>query len=282
MFAEEFIPFVRYAEKSRVFIDRPVYAYDCRILYILEGSGLFTYGDQTVALAADTLLYYPAGSCYHIQGDPHNPLLFYTLNFDFDLKNKAVKRAISPVEPSLFDAKKVMASHRGVPEPLFQSLLAVKNASTVKNEIECIYRETESNLLHKDSVCSAYLRIVLCRLLRLQSGACSDETAFQKTLDYIRTHYRQPLDNQTVAAALNYHPNYLNAAVKSKTGLSLHRYIMDYRIAKAIHLLCSTKLSVAEIAELCGFVNANHFSACFRKKTGVSPLRYRKSSIELL
>ncbi|MBQ7039958.1 MAG: helix-turn-helix transcriptional regulator, partial [Clostridia bacterium] len=58
--------------------------------------------------------------------------------------------------------------------------------------------------------------------------------------------------------------------------LSLHKYITAFRIGKATDLLCGSVLSIQEIAGLCGFVNANHFSVCFKKMTGTSPLALRK------
>lgn len=271
-------PFVRYAEKSRIFINAPVSAYDCRMLYILEGRGTFSCGDFKADLKPDMLVYYPAGSCYQIEGDEKNTLLFYTLNFDFDAENADIKNAILPVGARDFRKERLISSHLHGEDDLFSAPFFVENASALKEEIENIYREQESNLLQKDECCGAYLKLVLNGLIRMKSCAHADDTAFRKTLDYIRQNYKEKLDNKKIAAALNYHPNYLNAVVRGKTGLSLHRYITDYRIQKATHLLCSTTLSVAETAELCGFVNANHFSACFKKKTGISPLRYRNAN----
>ena len=46
---------------------------------------------------------------------------------------------------------------------------------------------------------------------------------------------------------------------------------------KAAELLTSTRLSVAEIAELVGYMNQSKFASVFKKQFGLSPLEYRRS-----
>jgi two-component system response regulator YesN len=55
---------------------------------------------------------------------------------------------------------------------------------------------------------------------------------------------------------------------------------MDYcthaRLNEAKHLLLTTRKSLDEIAERCGYASANYFSLIFKRKIGLSPLNYRK------
>jgi AraC-like DNA-binding protein len=62
-----------------------------------------------------------------------------------------------------------------------------------------------------------------------------------------------------------------------KTGLSLHRYVLEWRITKACRLVGSTDLPFKEIAERLGYDNVFYFSRQFREFQGVPPLVYRRS-----
>lgn len=99
---------------------------------------------------------------------------------------------------------------------------------------------------------------------------------YRRTLDYLEAHYAEPLDNRAIARALNYHPNYLNAAFKRESGATLHRFLRNLRLQKAARLLRESDMTVAEIARAVGFENADHFSAAFSRQYGLSPTQCRR------
>ena len=51
----------------------------------------------------------------------------------------------------------------------------------------------------------------------------------------------------------------------------------EYRIRQSMQLLKETDLSVMEICMDCGFNNLGNFLRQFRKYTGTTPLKYKKS-----
>ncbi len=53
-------------------------------------------------------------------------------------------------------------------------------------------------------------------------------------------------------------------------------YLINIRIQHAKAALTETKSNLSEIAESCGFSNANYFSLMFKRKVGMSPANYRK------
>ena len=64
---------------------------------------------------------------------------------------------------------------------------------------------------------------------------------------------------------------------KKKYGATPYVYLMDQRIELAKQMLLGTALSVRQIAlELC-FTDEYYFSNFFKKKTGLSPAKYRTS-----
>ncbi|MEM6830974.1 MAG: AraC family transcriptional regulator [Bacteroidota bacterium] len=70
---------------------------------------------------------------------------------------------------------------------------------------------------------------------------------------------------------------YIKNEFKKVFGESLSRYVMRIRMEKARKLLSSTEQSIYLIAEQVGYKNATHFSAAFKRMTGITPLSYRKN-----
>jgi transcriptional regulator GlxA family with amidase domain len=64
---------------------------------------------------------------------------------------------------------------------------------------------------------------------------------------------------------------------KKLTGDSPANYIKRIQLESARRLLSTTPLDITRITELAGFSSSNAFARIFRKKTGMSPLQYRKS-----
>ena len=63
--------------------------------------------------------------------------------------------------------------------------------------------------------------------------------------------------------------------LKAITGIGLNDYINKIRIEKAILLIQSGGLSVAEIAEQVGFTTSRYFSTVFKQHTGQTPTQYK-------
>lgn len=59
-------------------------------------------------------------------------------------------------------------------------------------------------------------------------------------------------------------------------GMSPHDYVQSFRMRLAMHLLASTDMPVASIADRLGFASAEHFSRLFSRTYGSPPNRSRK------
>lgn len=57
------------------------------------------------------------------------------------------------------------------------------------------------------------------------------------------------------------------------------QYLNKVRIDKAKHLLRTTDDKIVEISQTVGIENTNHFIRLFKEKTGTTPLKYRKGSL---
>jgi AraC-like DNA-binding protein len=80
-----------------------------------------------------------------------------------------------------------------------------------------------------------------------------------------------------LALALNLSESRLRTVFKDAAGISLGSYVQNYRINRAMALLRTTTLSIADIAEEAGFGSPQAFSRCFKKEMGDTPRSYRQN-----
>ncbi len=67
---------------------------------------------------------------------------------------------------------------------------------------------------------------------------------------------------------------------KKTIGKNFKDYLLDLKIRQAEKLLLSTEKSVTEIAQDMNFSTASHFITQFKKKTGITPQKFRKTLYE--
>jgi YesN/AraC family two-component response regulator len=77
---------------------------------------------------------------------------------------------------------------------------------------------------------------------------------------------------------LHLSPNYLGDLLKQDTGKSAIMHIHNQLIDKAKNLLLNSEKSISEIAYDLGFERPQSFSKLFKKKIGVSPRDYIKTT----
>jgi AraC family transcriptional regulator len=99
----------------------------------------------------------------------------------------------------------------------------------------------------------------------------------RRVLEYIEAHLTDELGLVELAAIVELSPHYFGEAFRISTGRSPHRYVMERRIEWARALLRDEDRPIRDIAYAAGFSSQSHFTANFRRVTGVTPGRYRQS-----
>jgi len=108
----------------------------------------------------------------------------------------------------------------------------------------------------------------------LQNDAINDFKLAQ-VKDFIEAHLAEDLTISQMATVAHLSQFHFARAFKAATSQSPHRYVTQRRIERAKILLSVTRLSVFEVAHRVGFSNQSHFTAQFRKATGMTPKAYR-------
>lgn len=266
-------PFIRYASELNFHGHSGfVGVHDCRIIYVKEGNGFFETKDNSFDLKAGYLLYCPAESIYKLAALSNLTLLI--LNFDLTWQSSHIKYAIAPVPIDTFHEKKNLTGNFVDDACFLNELFIIKHASEFFGSIrEIVYEFSEHKIYYREKVGSQLkeLLIRLCR--RKESGS---DNSLDKVIDYIRVHYKEEISNRQLGELAGFHEYYLNRLFLKHTGLSLHKYLVKFRLKEARRLLLNTELSISEIGEQIGIYNCAYFSDCFSREYGMSPSKYRK------
>lgn len=98
----------------------------------------------------------------------------------------------------------------------------------------------------------------------------------KKMLDFIRTHYAEKLSVDAIAASGGVCRTKCWQIFRKYLGQTPNDYLNSFRLEKGMQLLKSTRMSVTEIAEACGFNSASYFTELFTRQKGCSPTQYRR------
>ncbi|MBQ1182899.1 MAG: helix-turn-helix transcriptional regulator, partial [Clostridia bacterium] len=183
----------------------------------------------------------------------------------------------APATPTLFDSNNLISHIKFDDIQEFNRVVYLKGMSHLEQKCIIAEREYSRRLIFSDGVVSGLLSEILFECARLvKSPEIESNDKVEQVLDYIHANFDKPITNKDISNAFSFHPNYINELVRKNTGVSLHKYLLQVRIARAIDLIEKSDNSISEIAETCGFQNLYYFSRYFKKAIGMSPTDFRK------
>ncbi len=98
-----------------------------------------------------------------------------------------------------------------------------------------------------------------------------------KVLRLIRDNALTGISVDRIAKETNLSRSTLQRHFRNLVGRTIENEIMRHRIDRAKRLLRETTLSLSKIAQKTGFSNTDYFIQAFRRETGTTPNRLRKS-----
>ncbi len=100
-------------------------------------------------------------------------------------------------------------------------------------------------------------------------------------LDYLENNYADSINMKQAAEMCFMSYNYFSKLFKKFIGKSFNEYLIDIRLRHAKKLLVSSNVSITEIALNTGFGTTSYFIEAFKKRTGSTPMNFRKKSKEV-
>lgn len=95
-------------------------------------------------------------------------------------------------------------------------------------------------------------------------------------IELLVANYRTEHKVDFYASRLNITSHYLTLIVKRLTGQTVNEFIFEMLYSESRNLLTHSRLSIQEIAALLNFSDQASFGKFFKRKSGVSPIEFRK------
>lgn len=170
-------------------------------------------------------------------------------------------------------------SIRSFSKAVIQDLLVVKKDS--RERMVCMLQgiAPEDYIDDSESLQDIHEAVRMAALLVLDTSekVVNLSPIIRNAAQYIRNNCRKSdLGLQDVADYCNLSTGYLSGIFKKEMGMTVRKYIEDYRIELAKEQLSVTRDRISDISEQCGFAQAGYFSRVFKQKEGMTPAEYRE------
>ena len=135
-------------------------------------------------------------------------------------------------------------------------------------------------VVHKLPICSQTGKIIgIMGILQSYTGRQERQPPFADitaAVALIRQDYARPLTIQDLARSAGLSTRQLQRKFRTTLGISPQEMLIKTRVLAAQRALSETRLSLAEVADTCGFYDQSSFTQHFRKHTGVTPAAFRR------
>jgi AraC-like DNA-binding protein len=111
-----------------------------------------------------------------------------------------------------------------------------------------------------------------------RSQARGGLAAWQETRvkEYIDAYLDTNISLLDLARLCQLSPSQFGRAFKASTGMTPHRWLVERRLDRARHLMRAPGMTLADIAQLCGFADQSHLARAFRQAEGIGPAAWRR------
>lgn len=252
------------------------------IIYVNEGAQEVTVGNNIVRLNKGELIYINPQQVHLAYSCSNSYTALTVLKFDptilkssleSELENKLLMPFLNQVSIQNLYYSKCQIDRTNI-KALLKSILEEQNNHQYGYEYAL-----------RNKTCEVILNLM--RELNKSGNVISNDNginekdldSFYKVMRYINDNFKEEILTSDICKICNL--SYSNFAVKFKrlTGKTLTEYINYVRISYAQQMLATTRTSITDIANACGFNDVCYFSRVFKKYLDISPYEFRTKAV---
>lgn len=284
MIISEINPFIRYA-KTYILLPHISFraAPDCRIFFVVdaEKTGLMQIGTENYPLKTNSLFFISANTPYKFTVNGVTKVI--SINFDFTQYRTNEITPFETLHASRTSNKNQSNIELFIDYTPFNEHIVLENADSQLDLLNKILKEYSMTKPHYREASSAMLKLLLIKIVNTrerilrhsQPYYTKNKELVRKIKDFIHSHYKENLTNEIIACQVDYHSYHLNRIFSKIEGISLHKYLTNYRILMAEKMLLETDAQISFIATEVGFCNETSFTQNFKIKNNMTPSKYR-------
>ncbi|WP_339296569.1 response regulator [Paenibacillus sp. FSL W7-1279] len=106
----------------------------------------------------------------------------------------------------------------------------------------------------------------------------SARKAIEDVVHMIESEYGTDLSLDSLAERVYLSPSYLSHLFSRHKGISINKYMTQYRMERARQLLLTTNRKIVQISRDVGYANVPYFSSLFKAHYGRTPTQYREGA----
>ena len=242
----------------------------CVLIYVIDGCIYVTEGDTDYEVNAGELLILKNGVHHFGKKKINKGTKWIFVHFRISADCNA-----SPFYPD--------ASPLGAYDATAKSILTLPKfldsvSARFEKELKTFIEYAQSDDAYKKWFINQRLFLLLSSLAVSAQGFSNNLTLSDRICRYLSDNIGVPFNSENIEKRFYLSYKYMAHLFKKEKGVTMQQYHNSVRMDEACRLLCSTLMSIGEIADKLGFSDVLYFSRCFHTYTGKSPSAYRKES----
>lgn len=239
----------------QISLDFPLHLHDAvEIVYVLSGSATVLLEGQRLTLGpGDVFLSFP--NQVHGYENTRDFLGFVAISTSQSLP--AFQSLLTQEQPAV---------------PIFHP--EAKDAQALERLLQLMWEDRRTG---SATLFQGYSQVLLAKILTLVPlvPQSQESGVLQAVLQYINSHYTQPLTRRDIAQAVGYSESHISHVFTEAMGISLREYLIKLRMDEAKRLLHGTDIPVSHIAMSLGFSSIRSFNRFFALQMSMTPTQYR-------
>ncbi len=228
------------------------------IHYVLDGKGIFTYGEKEYHLGAGYGFLITPDELAFYQADEKDPWTYVWVGFTGSEAAKTVDELGLSIKHPVFYLDKA--------DEIYKTVTSMMEYNTY----------SFSDNLRRNGYLSIFLSLIAERE-DLEIGEEEDKanSHVEKAIEFVRLNYCNPIKVTDIAKYVCINRSYLYSLFQEYLHISPQQFLTMYRITKSLELLHSTDYPIESIALSSGYQDVYVFTKAFKRKMGMSPSAYR-------